>query len=151
MRWFSLIHAGSHVSCATLDLSFNPLCISATGLLPCVVWLSNHLLLYIFSLLLEVRTPHVFLLAVWALAISLATTFAIIIIFSSFSYLDVSVHWVPLITLCIRVMIVWHYPYCVSTFGYLRINVYVQLPVDYRSLSRPSSALSAKASTICSL
>ena len=40
----------------------------------------------------EVLTPIVFLLLVWALAISLATTFAIIIIFFSFSYLDVSVH-----------------------------------------------------------
>ena len=33
----------------------------------------------------------------------------------------------------------------VSPFGNLRINAYVQLPAAYRSLSRPSSALDAKA------
>ena len=36
----------------------------------------------------------------------------------------------------------------VSPFRNLRINGYVLLPVAYRSLSRLSSALSAKASTI---
>ena len=36
----------------------------------------------------------------------------------------------------------------VSPFGYLRIKVYLQLPVAFRSLSRPSSALGAKASTL---
>ena len=36
----------------------------------------------------------------------------------------------------------------VSPFGNLRINGYLRLPEAYRSLSRPSSALSAKASTI---
>ena len=39
----------------------------------------------------------------------------------------------------------------VSPFGFPRINVYLQLPVDYRSLSRPSSALGAKAFSLCSL
>ena len=33
----------------------------------------------------------------------------------------------------------------VSPFGNPRINAYLRLPVAYRSLSRPSSALSAKA------
>ena len=36
----------------------------------------------------------------------------------------------------------------VSPFGYLRISGYVLLPEAFRSLSRPSSALSAKASTL---
>ena len=36
----------------------------------------------------------------------------------------------------------------VSPFGYLRIKGYVLLPAAFRSLSRPSSALSAKASTL---
>ena len=71
--------------------------------------------------------------------------------FFSSRYLDVSVPWVPFILLWIHNMITWYYPCCVSTFGDLRITVYVQLPVAYRSLSRPSSAPSAKASTICSL
>ena len=38
----------------------------------------------------------------------------------------------------------------VSTFGYLRIEAYLQLPVAFRSLSRPSSAPDAKAFTLCS-
>ena len=36
----------------------------------------------------------------------------------------------------------------VSPFGDLRIDGYLRLPEAYRSLSRPSSALSAKASTL---
>ena len=39
---------------------------------------------------------------------------------------------------------------CVSTFGNLRIEAYLQLPAAYRSLSRPSSAPNAKAFSICS-
>ena len=42
-------------------------------------------------------------------------------------------------------------PCRVSPFGYLRIIAYVRLPEAFRSLSRPSSALSAKASALCSL
>ena len=38
----------------------------------------------------------------------------------------------------------------VSTFGYLRIEAYLQLPAAFRSLSRPSSAPCAKAFTLCS-
>ena len=71
--------------------------------------------------------------------------------FFSSGYLDVSVPRVPLIQLCIRCMITLYYQCCVPTFGYLRITVHLQLPVAFRSLSRPSSAPSAKASTICSL
>ena len=36
----------------------------------------------------------------------------------------------------------------VAPFGYLRINSYVLIPAAFRSLSRPSSPLRAKASTI---
>ena len=41
----------------------------------------------------------------------------------------------------------------VSPFGHLRINAYVRLPEAFRSLSRPSSPVHAKASTVrpCSL
>ena len=45
------------------------------------------------------RTP------VWALSISLAATFEITVVFSSSGYLDVSVHRVPFLTLCIGVRI----------------------------------------------
>ena len=43
-----------------------------------------------------------------------------------------------------RVLLWW-----VSPFGNPRINAHLQLPVAYRSLSRPSSALDAKAFTLC--
>ena len=42
------------------------------------------------------------------------------------------------------------FPAWVSPFRYLRINVYLPLPAAFRSLSRLSSALSAKASALCS-
>ena len=42
-----------------------------------------------------------------------------------------------------------HYHRRVPSFGNLRISGYLLLPVAYRSLSRPSSAPSAKASTYC--
>ena len=38
----------------------------------------------------------------------------------------------------------------VPTFGYLRVEAYLQLTVAFRSLSRPSSAPDAKAFTLCS-
>ncbi len=43
-----------------------------------------------------------------------------------------------------------HYHSRVSTFGDLRVNGYLLLTAAYRSLSRPSSAPSAKASALCS-
>ena len=43
-----------------------------------------------------------------------------------------------------------HYCSRVSPFGHLRIKGYLHLPAAYRSLSRPSSAPSAKASALCS-
>ena len=39
----------------------------------------------------------------------------------------------------------WAFPTGVSPFGYLRIKTHLQLPAAFRSLSRPSSAPSAKA------
>ena len=44
----------------------------------------------------------------------------------------------------------WFFIMSVSTFGYPRIVAYLQLPVAFRSLSRPSSAPCAKAFTLCS-
>ena len=43
----------------------------------------------------------------------------------------------------------YHITWWVSPFGNPRIKEYWHLPVAYRSLSRPSSPLSAKASTKC--
>ena len=52
--------------------------------------------------------------------------------------------------LCIYLWILKHYLKCVPAFGNLRIIGYLLLPAAYRSLSRPSSAPSAKASALCS-
>ena len=43
-----------------------------------------------------------------------------------------------------------HYLRRVSPFGYLRFYACLRLPVAFRSLPRPSSALGARASSLCS-
>ena len=95
--------------------------------------------------LLAVLTPKTLLLPVWPLPCSLATTYGISVDFFSSPYLDVSVQAVPLIRL-------FYSPYddrfftCrIAPFGHPRINTYLPFPVAFRSLSRPSSAPSAKA------
>ena len=50
--------------------------------------------------------------------------------------------------LCVHSRICSCYSTCVPTFGYPRINAYLQLPEAFRSLSRPSSASIAKAFTM---
>lgn len=55
----------------------------------------------------------------------------------------------PSCRLCIHLPIPGHYPRCVPAFGHPRIIRYVLLPAAFRSLSRPSSAPSAKAFTLC--
>ena len=81
---------------------------------------------------------------VWAAPLSLATTRGIILIFSSYGYLDVSVPHV-------RPDKVGDGPPArrVAPFGHPRIKGYLLLPVAFRSLSRPSSPPRAKASTVC--
>ncbi len=78
---------------------------------------------------------------------SLATTSGVSVDVLSSGYLDVSVRRVCLTILCIQIAITpkgW-----VSPFGNPRIKACSQLPVAYRSVLRPSSPLSAKASTKC--
>ena len=82
---------------------------------------------------------------VWPLPRSLATTSGISVDVFSSPYLDVSVQAVPLIHLWIQCMIHGNYPMWIAPFRDLRIKAYLQLPAAYRSLSRLSSALSAKA------
>ena len=48
----------------------------------------------------------------------------------------------------IHPLVTRHYPGRVSPFGDLRIKAYLRLPEAFRSLSRPSSAISALASTL---
>ena len=78
---------------------------------------------------------------------SLAATWGISFDFFSSGYLDVSVHRVPSSYRSVWVTV--HYHRRISPFGYLRFNGYLRLPVAFRSLSRPSSADIAKASTVC--
>ena len=56
----------------------------------------------------------------------------------------------PSLILYIHMRILVHYYKWVPPFGNLRISGYLLLPAAYRSLSRPSSAPSAKASALCS-
>ena len=55
-----------------------------------------------------------------------------------------------LYTYLIQYRILKHYLKWVPSFGNLRVNGYLLLTAAYRSLSRPSSAPSAKASALCS-
>ena len=80
---------------------------------------------------------------VWAISISLATTPEITFVFSSCAYLDVSVQRVCPLAGNISSI------YWVAPFGNQRIKNYLHLPVAYRSLSRPSSPLRAKAFPVC--
>ena len=75
---------------------------------------------------------------------SLAATSGISLDFFSSGYLDVSVPRVPP-----PVGVTGHDPCRVSPFGYPRIYTCLRFPVAFRSLPRPSSALGAKASTVC--
>ena len=123
---------------------------SSTGLLPSVVDLSRSIRLTYLNHVMMIRNPSCKQL-VWPLPRSLAATSGIDVSFFSYGYLDVSVPRVPLIKLCIHLMIHAHYHMWVPPFGNLRVNGYVLLTAAYRSLSRPSSAPSAKASSRCSL
>ena len=76
---------------------------------------------------------------------SLATTCGISVDFSSSPYLDVSVQAVPYLRLFYSTQVDGVLLRRVSPFGNSGIKAYVQLPQTYRSLSRPSSALDAKA------
>ena len=93
----------------------------------------SHAILLIPDLHLAVRTPRIFLLLVWPLPISLATTFGIAVAFSSSPYLDVSVQAVPLVYLCIQYTMTGHDSSRIAPFGNLRLNAHLRLPVAYRS------------------
>ena len=125
---------------------------SPTGLSPSLVLLSNK---FESSIVANGRpaTPSVRRPSVWPLPSSLATTKGIEFSFFSSGYLDVSLPRVPLSKLWIHLLMPAHYHRRVSPFGYLRIKAYLRLPEAFRSLSRPSSAISALASTLrsCSL
>ena len=90
------------------------------------------------------RTP------VWALPLSLAATYGIDVSFSSSGYLDVSVHRVPFHDLWIQSWMTGVLPAGFPHSDICGLNGYLLLTAAFRSLSRLSSALSAKAFTLCS-
>ena len=83
----------------------------------------------------------------WPSPRSLATTNGVSVDVLSSGYLDVSVRRVCFLHLCIQCRMTLTGR--VSPFGNPRIKACSQLPVAYRSVLRPSSPLSAKASTKC--
>ena len=85
----------------------------------------------------------------WPAPRSLATTSGISVDVFSSPYLDVSVQAVPHVHLFDSMHVTGVLLQWVSPFGNLRIKGYLLLPEAYRSLSRLSSALSAKASALC--
>ena len=91
---------------AVLWIPLRTYTISSTGVSPSSLQLSSYFN-YCFHATHAVRTPQIFLLAVWAAPISLATTFGITFVFFSFGYLDVSVPRVPLVYLSIQYTITY--------------------------------------------
>ncbi len=71
-------------------------------------------------------------LLVWALPVSLATTQGITIVFSSSSYLDVSVQRVSSMQLCIHCIVSRHNSTWVVPFGDPGIKDSFRLPQAYR-------------------
>ena len=85
---------------------------------------------------------------VWALPLSLAATYGITFVFSSSGYLDVSVHRVPSTYLCIQYAVTEVFSAGLPHSDICGSIAYLQLTAAFRSLSRLSSALSAKASAL---
>ena len=133
------------MSRGTLD-SARSLWISHTGLSPSMTGLSRTFLLSAKSLL-AVLTPHCTQRGLGSFHFArryFGNRFFFLFLrllrcFSSPGSLPYVMDWR---------MDTWSLSRWVSPFGYLRINGYLLLPAAFRSLSRPSSALSAKASTL---
>ena len=110
-----------------------------------MVQLSSCVLLSIYNPISWSYNPNVAVTTlVWAIPRSLATTYGITIVFFSYGYLDVSV---PRVRFPVN-RDDWPSTSRVAPFGNLRVNAYLQLTEAYRSLSRPSSPLRAKASAV---
>ena len=91
------------MSRGTLDTALSTH-LSLTGLSPSLAGFPKTILLNLSNQLCGPK-PQGARTLVWALPVSLAATSRITVVFSSSGYLDVSVHRVPLLTLCIGVRI----------------------------------------------
>ena len=110
--------------------------------------LLSHTIRLDTSIPYAVLTPEIFLLLVWPLPRSLATTDGISFDVFSSPYLDVSVQAVPHVHLCIQCTLT---EYCSAGFPHSDIHgssACFRLTVAFRRSLRPSSALSAKASPL---
>ena len=136
------------MSCGTL-VPAAAFSFSLTRLLRSLAPLSNGLQLRISSASAGPQ-PRRACPSVWALSLSLAATPGIDFSFSSSGYLDVSVPRVP--SACAMYLRIGDKSSTcrVSPFGYQGIYACLRLPLAFRSLPRPSSALGALASTLCS-
>ena len=149
------------MSCGTL-VPATAFSFSLTRLLRSLAPLSNGVQLTIASVDAGPQ-PRGACSSVWAIPTSLAATMGIDFSFSSSGYLDVSVPRVPSACAMYLRMGDWSstsrvspfgyqgiYACWVSPFGYQGIYACLRLPLAFRSLPRPSSALGALASTLCS-
>ena len=112
---------------------------------PAVLWILAGILRFSLTGLSPALAGLPIPFTVCPLPRSLATTSGISVDFSSSPYLDVSVQAVPHVRLFCSTHVDRVLLCRVSPFGNSGINAYVRLPQTYRSLSRPSSALDAKA------
>ena len=128
---------------------YSPLCVPFAYVTLTLFRRPSHAVPLRIAHFLAVHTPQALLPAVWPLPRSLATTSGISVDFSSSPYLDVSVQAVPLVYLFIQHTMTGRYTCRIAPFRNLRLIAYLQLPAAYRSLSRLSSAPSAKAFTLC--
>ena len=134
------------MSRGTLDTVL-PLSISRTGLSPSLAGFPKTILLSIVDQLYG-PNPGVHALRFGLFRVRSPLLTESHVVFSSSGYLDVSVPRVPLHTLWIGV---WIHEVYSCRFPHSEICGsigYLLLTAAYRSLSRPSSALSAKASTL---
>ena len=129
----------------TPDTAFYCL-LSRTGLSPSTAGFPKTVLLGYLRIPRSI--PQCARTLVWALPISLAATLGIDVSFSSSGYLDVSVHRVPSAALFIHAAVTALHDRRVPPFGYPWLFARLQLPMAFRSLPRPSSALGTKASTL---
>ena len=146
--WAPLLPAGFLVSCGTL-VPAAAFSFSLTRLLRSLAPLSNGVQLTISSASAGPQ-PRKACSPVWALSASLAATSEIDLSFSSSGYLDVSVPRVPSRQTIFSSAGDKSSTCRVSPFGYQGISACLRLPLAFRSLPRPSSALGALASTLCS-
>ena len=151
--WAPRIPTGFHVPRGTWDPSVVR-SLSPTGLLPTVAGLSRPVRLGIEHHVLTSRNPAVGDLSrprfrLFPLRSPLLGESHLISVprpTEMFQFRRCPPH-----TLWIQVWVTGHYASWVAPFGNPRIYACLRLPEAYRSLPRPSSALNAKASTVCSL